>query len=259
MRVYQWTPADHQAGTAVLIHASKAPAKNVVWYDNADLFRAVMVGLIEAEAGLDMALQKVGVLPSGPDGTLYRMPSVVGNRDREARGPLLENKFTGPGNTILLAYQALQRSGRRIVRGSYATNESPLFGGTMGPVILASDDDIQGGFSRLIPGKSLAPVVAVLIGVLGVAALAAAGYVGGEHVKSSSAVEAEKLRVHAELTLKQQALTAQIAAGQPLTPDVLTMSEGMKEERMRLFLPGMFAGLGVAALSAYAVKRWQGK
>ena len=102
----------------------------------------------------------------------------------------------------------------------------------------------------------LGPVAAIVLGVVAVAALASAGYVGGEYVKKNVEVDAEKARIAAEASLKSQIALAQMAQGKPVALDDLTLSAGHAEERSGWFAPVAVGGTVVVA-GAAGVLGWR--
>lgn len=252
----RWTPDDHAAGTAVLGYVWNRRPSGRVTLTTHDLFRAVFVGLWEAESGLYLAGRQVGIVGGGvgPEAKMIP-PAVVGGGERMAADTLITQRY---GRSVMLFYSAMGWSTRAVVRASLASNASqPEYGGTLGPVDIVQG--AEGARSPLYGGKSIAPVAALLLGVLGLGAMAAGSYIAKSYFDATATVDAEKVRVHAELSLKQQALNAQLAAGQVPKLDDLTISAGEKGLASSSLAAGVFAGLGLAALAGYGLVRLRGK
>lgn len=243
-----WTPGDHQAGWAVMAWCDKAyrAGRTTAVLPCSDLFRAVMVCLIEAETGLMHALAKVGL--ARPEAVAY--PTSIGGGQQWCEHPDLKARWY---DVPALFYGAAQYASRGIVNATRtpfgADLSSQDFGGGMGPIRVGSEG--RGG-------QSLAPLAAVVLAVLGVGAMAAGAYIAKAGLDSNATVEVEKVRIAAELSLKQQAVNAQIAAGQMPALDSLTIGLGQKESDRGWWIGGVGVALGVGlGAGAYAGSKWR--
>ena len=248
----QWSPDDAAAAWAVSTWCRNQVGKRSrVVLSNHDVFRVVFNGLYEAEHTLLMACHAVGEAPPNFSEGLVNVPSIVGGQEDWASVPPVRGRY---GDTMRVAYLAQRRVARELVNSGMASIVAPEFGGSLRPVVVMTDDAPSASKLRI------APLALVVIGVLGVAAMAATAYVLKSNAEASSSVDVEKVRVNAELAFKQQVMQAQINAGKIPKLSEAQISNGSAESLNGMHVAGALGAallLGVAAgwLGREQVKR----
>jgi hypothetical protein len=241
-----------------------------------DAWRWCTALLVDAEYNLDLARS----LKDPQSGALQKSTLIVGaDRARRAEAaaaggiwpPTPETGRFGPidqGQLPTLMYLAPSAAVRGVYRGSRWTTAEPTFRsfGAPDPQLLGVDINLAVNRSAIRVGTKeaggnalrLGPLVVIVIGVVAVAAMAAAGYVGGEYVKKNVEVDKEKARFAAEANLKLQIAMAQMAAGKPVKLDDAIISAARSEESVGWKGPLVLAGAGAVA-GGLGVVAWRGR
>ncbi len=239
-----------------------------------DAWRWCTALLVDAEYNLDFTRD----LKDPQSGALNKQTLIVG-ADRARRAEAAEAGGMWPaipeigrfqhldhGDIPALMYLAPSGAIRGVIRGSVETTREPTFRSFGGPDPQILGPDINMQRSGMRAGKlaadgnalRLGPLAVIVIGVVGVAAMAAAGYVGGEYVKKNVEVDKEKARIAAERNLKLQVAMAQMAAGKSVRLDDLTISTARAEESVGWKAPLILAGAGALA-GGLGVVAWRGR
>lgn len=257
-----WRPRDEVAGREVGIEFVSGDGPLVLTGD--DLARWAFQYLVEAELNLDLWAISSGLRVAGPYFSESRLVCAPERRSLAAslRGvwPGAEGKrgyFVGDAPRVL--YRAPSAVVRRLVRVARKTMQAPTYRPTVTEPLVRNVGRSAPGF-RLVGevvngGLRVGVPVLILIGVLGVAALAGGAWIGREAVQQSYEVDRYEARLAAETQLKGQVAYAQIAQGRSVDLDALVVGAARADTYGAYVVPATLGAVGLTGVAAWLYER----